>query len=107
MANKSTSQDFSAGHPKYGGIKKGAKRAPSTIWMLDALKKRGYNFEKELVEGLKKRDFDLIDRLIKIAPHIANRPKETVGMEGVENLIIKEFVEDAPQPKSKGEEKKA
>jgi hypothetical protein len=96
VANKSTSQDFQIGHPKFGGRKKGFKKTSPTIWMLEALKKRGYDFEKELVNALKMKDYELLDRLIKIAPHIANRPKETVGMEGIENLVIKEFIEDAP-----------
>lgn len=103
MANKSTSQDFQFGHPKYGGKKKGHKMKTPTVWMLESLAKRGYNFEKELVGALNEakngddkirgRALDLLDRLIKLAPHIANRPKETVGLEGVENLVIKDFEE--------------
>jgi hypothetical protein len=94
VANKSTSQDFQPGNSHSSGRKKGSKNKPVTVWMLESLAKKGYDFEKELVAGLKNRDFEMLDRLIKLAPHIANRPKETVGMEGIEGLVIKEFKED-------------
>jgi len=83
---------FKPGHKKTAGRKKGSLNK-TTVWVLEALKKRGYNYEKELVDALQKRDFDMVDRLIKLAPHIANRPTEHVGMEGVETLVIKEYVE--------------
>ncbi len=97
---------FQIGNKPRGGAVKGSKHNSPTVWMLEALAKRGYNFEQELVDALRamksddqktsQRALEQLDRLIKIAPHIANRPKETVGMEGIENLVIKEFVEDAP-----------
>lgn len=103
---------FAIGHEKRGGRKKGTRNR-STVWVLDALKQRGYNYEKELVDALKimsapmpkglKGDeiatwltnrtaaMDLVDRLIKLAPHIANKPKEVVGLEGVDELVINPF----------------
>lgn len=103
---------FPVGHPKHGGRKKGGKNR-STVWVLDALKQRGYNYEKELVDALKTmsapmpkglqgdeitawlaiRDVavSLVDRLIKLAPHIANKPKEYVGLEGIDELVINPF----------------
>lgn len=86
------SGQFKPGHKKTAGRKKGSPNK-TTVWVLEALKKRGYNYEKELVEALQKRDFDMVDRLIKLAPHIANRPTEHVGMEGVEGLVVKEYTE--------------
>jgi hypothetical protein len=35
----------------------------------------------------------MLDRLIKIAPHIANKPKESVGLEGIEELVIEKYRE--------------
>lgn len=103
---------FPAGHEKHGGRKKGTRNR-STVWVLDALKQRGYNYEKELVDALKimsapmpkgttaedvsvfmarkQAAMDLVDRLIKLAPHIANKPKEHVGLEGVDELVINPF----------------
>lgn len=111
---------FPAGHEKHGGRKKGTKNR-STVWVLDALKQRGYNYEKELVDALKtmsmpmpkgmKTDdipafmaakqaaMDLVDRLIKLAPHIANKPKEVVGLEGVDELVINPFEAKKPEEK--------
>lgn len=83
---------FEPGHKKHGGRAKGTPNK-TTVWVLDALKNRGYNYEKELVDALNKRDFEMVDRLIKLAPHIANKPKETVGMEGIEGLVVKEYKE--------------
>lgn len=91
-------QGFDTGHKRSGGRKKGTPNK-TTVWVLEALKKRGYNYEKELVEALQKRDFDMVDRLIKLAPHIANRPTEHVGMEGVDTLVIKEYQEPKPEGK--------
>lgn len=94
---------FPIGHPKHGGRKKGSK-SRSTVWVLEALKQRGYNYEKELVEALKEmrspdpataaRAMEMVDRLIKLAPHIANKPKEFVGLEGVEELVITPYQEE-------------
>lgn len=99
---------FEPGHPKHGGRKKGVKNR-STVWVLDALKQRGYNYEKELVEALREmrssdpavalRAFDMVDRLIKLAPHIANKPKEHVGLEGVDELVINPYQDKKPEEK--------
>lgn len=99
---------FPLGHPKHGGRKKGTK-SRSTVWVLEALKQRGYNYEKELVEALKDmkssdavvsaRAMEMVDRLIKLAPHIANKPKEVVGLEGVDELVINPFEAKKPEEK--------
>lgn len=113
-------RSFPIGHEKHGGRKKGTKNR-STVWVLDALKQRGYNYEKELVDALKVMSapmpkglqgdditrwltnrsaaMELVDRLIKLAPHIANKPKEVVGLEGVDDLVISPYEDKKPEEK--------
>jgi hypothetical protein len=80
------------------GRAKGSKNR-TTVWVLESLKKRGVDYEKMLADALKGAvagdpfSLELLDRLIKLAPHIANKPKETVGMEGVEGLVVERYKE--------------
>lgn len=75
---------------------KGSKNK-TTVWVLESLRKRGVDYEKMLADALKAAQagdpfsLDLLDRLIKLAPYISNKPKETVGLEGVEGLVINRY----------------
>lgn len=79
-------------------------RNKTTVWVLESLKKRGVDYEKMLADALKAAvagdpfSLELLDRLIKLAPHIANKPKETVGMEGVDGLIVERYRESEKKP---------
>lgn len=84
---------FEPGHKKHGGRPKG-KPNKQTVWVLEELKKKGVDYSAKLVEAINARDFDMLDRLIKLAPHIANRPTEHVGMEGIDGLVVKEYKEE-------------
>jgi len=99
-------RSFPKGHPKYGGRKAGTK-SKQTLWVLESLKAHGVDYEKMLADALKRAEtgdefaLELLDRLAKLAPHIANKPKETVGMEGIEGLVIKPYDETKPEDKPK------
>lgn len=87
--------------------KKGVKNK-TTVWVLESLKQRGVDYEKMLADALKGAcagdpfSLELLDRLIKLAPHIANKPKETVGMEGIDQLVIGEYKEPKKEDKKPG-----
>lgn len=111
---------FPTGHPKHGGRKKGTKNR-STVWVLESLRAHGVDYEKMLADALKQiaqpipkgldtnelhaflaqRDsaLEILDRLAKLAPHIANKPKEHVGLEGVDELVISPYQENKPEEK--------
>lgn len=113
-------RSFPVGHPKHGGRKKGTKNR-STVWVLESLRKHGVDYEKMLADALKiiarpaprgmttdemhvffaERDsaLEVLDRLAKLAPHIANKPKEIVGLEGVDDLVISPYEEKKPEEK--------
>lgn len=97
-------RSFPEGHPKFGGRKKGVKNK-QTVWVLESLKKHGVDYERMLADALKRAEagdefaLDLLDRLAKLAPHIANRPKETVGLEGVEELVVERYKEPGKEDK--------
>ena len=83
------------------GNKAARNRKPkvrTTVWVLEELSKKGVDYTQILADAIKNRDFELLDRLAKLAPHIANRPRETMGIEGIDGLVI-----EAP---SKADDKK-
>lgn len=81
-------------------------RNKTTLWALESLKKRGVDYEKMLADALKAANagdqfsLELLDRLIKLAPYIANKPKEIVGMEGIEGLVINRYKEPEKKPEA-------
>ena len=74
------------------GRRKGSKNK-QTVWVLEELKREGVDYTKELARAIKNRDIELLNALARLAPHIANRPKEHVGLEGIEGLVVTEFKE--------------
>jgi len=81
---------FQKGNKLSPGRKPGAKNK-TTVWVLEELKKEGVDYTKELAKAIKERDIELLNALSRLAPHIANRPKETMGLEGIEGLVVKEL----------------
>jgi len=94
---------FQPGHPKYGGKKKGVNK--QTVWVLESLKEHGVDYTEMLANALKQAvagdeyALGLVNALAKLAPHIANKPKEVVGMEGIEGLVITPY-----EPKKPGKD---
>lgn len=91
---------FPSGHPKYGGKKKGVNK--QTVWVLESLREKGVDYTQMLADALKRAEagdeyaLGLVNALAKLAPHIANKPKEVVGMEGIEGLVITPYEEKKP-----------
>jgi hypothetical protein len=81
---------FQKGNKLGPGRKKGSKNA-QTLWVLESLKKEGVDYTKVLAKAITDRDIDLINALARLAPHIANRPKEHTTLEGIESLVIREL----------------
>lgn len=65
--------------------------------MLESLKEKGIDYTQKLAEAIESRDIEMINALARLAPHIANKPKETHGLEGIETLVIKELPADKPK----------
>lgn len=72
------------------------RTTPQTVWVLESLKKKGVDYTQKLADAINTRDIEMINALARLAPHIANKPKETHGIEGIEGLVIKELP-DAPK----------
>ena len=79
---------------KFGpGRKKGSKNK-QTVWVLEELKREGVDYTKELANAIRTHDIEMVNALARIAPHIANRPKEHMGLEGIEKLVVTELKEE-------------
>ncbi len=84
----------------------GRKKEPKkTLWLLESLQAQGFDYEKTLVKFLDKaakgdrHALDMAHLLVKMVPHIANAPKQDVGINQIETLVINRY--DAgvlPQP---------
>lgn len=57
--------------------------------MLQELKKQGVDYGQVLAKAIQEHDTDMINALARIAPHIANKPKGSLELEGIESLVIK------------------
>jgi hypothetical protein len=86
---------FQKGNKFAPGRKKGSKNA-QTLWVLESLKKEGVDYTKVLANAIQAHDIEMINALARLAPHIANRPKEHLGVEGIEGLVVKEY-KDKPK----------
>ena len=87
---------FLKGNKAAKGRKAGSKNK-TTVWVLEELKKKGVDYTAKLAQAIQERDIEMINALARLAPHIANRPKENLGLEGVESLVIKPPVKDLLQ----------
>ena len=80
---------------KLGRANKGRKHEPpKTIWLLQSLAEHGVNLQdllaKSLVKASKgdKQALELSHLLAKFLPHVANAPKQDVGISQVDTLVI-------------------
>lgn len=81
-----------------GKANAGKKReAKKTIWVLESLQEHGYDFEAVLVKFLglaakgDRHALEMAHLLVKLVPHIANAPKNDVGINQIETLVINRF----------------
>lgn len=85
--------------------RKGKKLEPKkTIWLLESLQEHGFDYERVLVSFLNKaatgdrHALDMAHLLVKLVPHLANAPKQDVGINNIETLVINRFdSKDAPK----------
>ena len=87
---------FQKGNKLSPGRKRGSL-SKTTVWVLEELKKKGVDYAQKLADAISKRDIEMINALARLAPHIANRPKEHLGLEGIEGLVVTEFKPDKPK----------
>lgn len=77
------------------------KEAKKTIWLLESLQEHGYDFEAVLVKFLDKaakgdrHALEMAHLLVKLVPHMANAPKQDIGVNQIDTLVINRF--DAPK----------
>lgn len=83
---------FQKGNRLSSGRKRGSKNK-QTVWVLEELKREGVDYTKELAKAIKGHDVEWVNALVRLAPHIANKPKEHLGLEGIEGIVIKELGE--------------
>lgn len=82
------------GRPK-GSVNK------KSIWLMESLAENGYDYEKMLTKFLQnaaKGDrlaLDMAHLLVKLVPYLANMPKQDVGVNMIETLVINRF--DSPK----------
>ena len=83
----------------------GRKKEPKkTIWLLESLQEHGYDYEATLVKFLDKaakgdrHALEMAHLLVKLVPHMANAPKQDVGINQIDTLVINRFdSKDAPK----------
>ena len=83
---------------KYSKGRKPGSKSKQTVWVLEELKKEGVNYTKMLADALREKNIELINALARLAPHIANKPRENLSVEGIEGLVI---TEHKPEEKPK------
>lgn len=86
---------FQAGNKHGKGRKQKLENA--TIWLKSELEKEGVDITKLLAAAVIARDFDMIEALTRLLPHIANKPKETHALDGISGLVVKEFKAEEPK----------
>lgn len=87
---------FKKGNKMGKGRKPGTKNK-QTIWVLEELKREGVDYTKELAKAINSHDVEWVNALVRLAPHLANRPKENLGVEGIEGLVIKQLPDEKPK----------
>lgn len=76
------------------------KEIKKTIWLMESLQEHGFDYEAVLVKFLDRaakgdrHALDMAHLLIKMIPHLANAPKQDVGVNQIETLVINRF--DSP-----------
>ena len=78
------------GRPK-GSINK------KTIWLMESLAEHGYDYEAMLTKFLEKAAkgdqvaYGMAQLLVKMVPYLANMPKQDVGINQIETLVINRY----------------
>lgn len=92
---------FSKGN-QLGKQNLGRKKEPKkTIWLLESLQEHGFDYEATLVKFLGKaaqgdrHALEMAHLLVKLVPHLANAPKQDVGVNQIDTLVINRF--EAPK----------
>lgn len=73
------------------------KEAKKTIWLLESLQEHGFDYEAVLVKFLglaskgDRHALEMAHLLVKMVPHLANAPKQDVGINQIETLVINRF----------------
>lgn len=83
---------FQKGNKHSKGRKPGSKNK-QTLWVLEDLKKEGIDYIKVMADSIRSHDIEMLNALARLAPHIANRPKESLGLEGIEGIVINRLPE--------------
>lgn len=78
------------------------KDTSKTIWLLESLQEHGFDYEAVLVKFLNlaakgdRHALDMAHLLVKLVPHLANAPKQDVGVNMIETLVINRFEPSKP-----------
>lgn len=78
------------GRPK-GSVNK------KSIWLMESLAQHGYDYEKMLTSFLQKAAkgdrlaLDMAHLLVKLVPYLANMPKQDVGINQIDTLVINRY----------------
>ena len=81
---------------KTGGREKGTPNK-KTIWLLESLQEHGYDYEAMLSKFLERaakgdrHALDMAHLLVKMVPYLANAPKQDVGVNQIDTLVINRF----------------
>jgi hypothetical protein len=73
------------------------KESKKTIWLMESLQEHGFDYEAVLVKFLNlaakgdRHALDMAHLLVKMVPHMANAPKQDVGVSQIETLVINRF----------------
>jgi hypothetical protein len=97
---------FKAGN-QHGKANLGRKKDHAkTLWLLESLNEKGFDFETKLVTLLEKAikgdrvALEAAHLLVKLLPHVSNAPKQDVGTTQIETLVINryELTDRSPTP---------
>jgi len=88
---------FSKGN-QLGKANRGRKKeAPKTIWLLQSLQENGVDLQSLLAKSILKaahgdrQAMDLAHLLTKLLPLVSNAPKQDVGINQIDTLVINRF----------------
>ena|ERR1700682_918516 len=78
------------------------KNHAKTLWLLESMSEKGFDFESKLVTLLEKAikgdrvALEAAHLLVKLVPHVANAPKNDAGVNQIETLVINRYMVDSP-----------
>ena len=95
---------FTAGNQEFKKRKANKGPGKKTIWVLESLLERGFDYEAMLVKFLTqaadgdRKAYAMAELLIKLVPHLANAPKRDAAIPAIETLVINRYEHKAIQP---------